>query len=363
MNRKKIQRMSFAVLMAILLSLPWISRTEAKEGALKAQEWKYSCFLPPRQWSNWCNSWLLDEIEKRTDGKIKIQYYVAQALGKAVEHYSMVSTGRVEMGEFTTGFGPGVFPLSSVLQLPFSWNNSLLGSVVANELLKKGYLDDTYRKDVKVIALNLTETLKIWTLKPVSSMDGLKGLRLRVAGGLDAQTIGALGAAAISMPLPEVYPALEKGVLDGGVFGFRTGMDFKYPEVTNYVMDVPICIAVHMNIMNKKLWDSLPKDTQATLDQLFSEYVFHWSNTIDLLEEEAKDIAVEKFGVKIAKLPAAEIDKMKAATAHVKDEWIAEMEKKGLPGQKNYDALTTTMKNLGIILDQTWVTNRALGKK
>ena len=362
MNRKELRMALFAALLSVALSLPWISPAEAKDDTLKPQEWKYSCFLPPRQWSNWCNSWLLDQIEQRTNGKIKMKYYVAQALGKAAEHYSMVSTGRVEMGEFTTGFGPGVFPLSDVLQLPFNWTNSLLGSIVANEMLRKGYLDETFRRDVKVISLNLTETLKIWTLKPVSSMEGLKGLRLRVAGGLDAQTIGALGAAAISMPLPEVYPALEKGVLDGGVFGFRTGMDFKYPEVTKYVIDVPICIAVHMNIMNKKLFDSLPKATQATLDEIFNEFMFHWSNTIDILEQDAKDIAVEKFGVKIATLPPGEIDKMKAATARVKDEWIAEMEKKGLPGQKNYDALITTMRNLGIILDQTWVKNRALGK-
>lgn len=363
MNPKKIKLMSFVVLLAVVLALPWIPQAQAKEKVLKAQEWKYSCFLPPRQWSNWCNCWLLDQIEQRTGGKIKIKYYVAQALGKAPEHYSMVSTGRVEMGEFTTGFGPGVFPLCSVLQIPFMWERSLPGSLVANELLRNGYLDETLRRDVKVIALNLTETLKIWTLKPVTTMAGLKGLRLRVAGGLDAETTKALGAAAIQMPLPEVYPALEKGVLDGGVFGFRTGMDFKYPEITKYVMDIPICIAVHMNIMNKKLWDSLPDDTQKILDQIFREMVIHWSSTIDILEEDAKRIAAEEFGVKIADLPKAEVDKMKAATAGVKDDWIAEMEKKGLPGQKTYDAFMTTTKNLGIILDQTWVKNRAIGEK
>jgi len=47
--------------------------------------------------------------------------------------------------------------------------------------------------------------------------------------------------------------------------------------------------------MKKKLWDSLPKGTQETLDELFREFMFHWSNTIDILEQDAKDIAVEKF--------------------------------------------------------------------
>jgi hypothetical protein len=58
----------------------------------------------------------------------------------------------------------------------------------------------------------------------------------------------------------------------------------------------------------------------------------------------------------------AEVEKIKAATSRVKDDWVANMEKKGLPGKKNYDAMITSMKNHGIILDQEWVKNRALAK-
>ena len=74
MNPKKIKLMSFVVLLAVVLALPWIPQAQAKEKVLKAQEWKYSCFLPPRQWSNWPNSWLLDQIEEKTEGKIKMKY-------------------------------------------------------------------------------------------------------------------------------------------------------------------------------------------------------------------------------------------------------------------------------------------------
>jgi TRAP-type C4-dicarboxylate transport system substrate-binding protein len=360
MNAKRV--MVFWVLVALGLAVPVVSQPVSSKAPIKEQVWRYSNFLPPSHFSNWTNSWLLDEIEKRTGGKIKCRMFVAEALGKAAEHYSMVVTGRVEMGEIITGFAPGTFPLCEVLQLPFNWNSALEGSIVANDLLRKGFLDETLRKDAKVIAMNLTVPLKIWTKKPVSTLDGLKGLRLRVAGGLDIRTVEALGAAAISMPLPEVYPALERGVVDGGLYSFENAMIFKYAEATKHVMDVPCGYAVRIVLMNRKLWDSLPRNVQATLDEVFRYYEIHWGETYDILEQKYKQNIIKQYGVTVADLLPGEFDKMKAATTQVKDNWIANMKNKGLPGQENYDALTTSMKNFGIILDQTWVKNRALAK-
>ena len=358
----KRNAMAFVILVFLGLTMPMTSQPVQSKAPLKEQSWRYSNFLPPSHWYNWVNRWVLDEIEKRTDGKIKTKMFVGEALGKAAEHYSMVMSGRVEMGEIVTGFAPGVFPLSSVLQLPFNWKTALEGSIVANDLLRKGFLDETYRKHVKIIALNVTVSHKIWTKKPVSSLDQFKGLRLRVAGGLDIQNLQALGAAAIAMPLPEVYPALERGVIDGGVYTFESASIFKYAEVTKYVMDVPICYAVHMIIMNKKVWDSLPKNIQATLDELFRETEIHWGATYDILEQEFKQNIITRYGLTVADISPDEFNKMKAATAKVKDDWIADMQKKGLPGQENYDALLTSIKNHGFLLGQTWVKNRALAK-
>jgi TRAP-type C4-dicarboxylate transport system substrate-binding protein len=229
-------------------------------------------------------------------------------------------------------------------------------------LLRKGYLDETLTRDVKVISLNLTETLKIWTTKPVQTLAELKGLQLRVSGGLDAKAVEALGAVPIMMPLPEMYPALSKGVISGVVTGITTGMDFKLHEATKYIMDVPASIAVHMHIMNKKLWNSLSLNTQQILEQIFRENETHWSVTIDTLESRARAVVRERFGVNVYEPPASEVEKIRNATKGVTDEWIAEMEKKGLPGRKTYEAMLESMRNNGIILDQTWVTNRAVKK-
>ena len=362
-TKKVIVVLSLATVVFLGLSLQAMSQTKAPAAApSKAQAWKFSNYLPPPHWSNWCNSWLLDAIEKRTNGKIKVRLFVAEALGKAAEHYNMVSSGRVEIGETVTGFAPGTFPLAGVLQLPFTWKNSLEGSMAANDLFQKGFLDETLRKDVKLIGLNLTVPLKIWTKKPVDTLEGLRGLRLRVAGGLDIQTVEALGANAIAMPLPEVYPALEKGVIDGGVYGYDNAAVFKYAEAVKNVMDVPAGYAVHMYIMNKKLWDSLPKNTQVVLEGVFKDAAIHWANTYDGLDADYKQDVIKHNGVVVANVSPAEYEKMRAATARVKDGWIADMKNKGLPGQENYDALQTTMKDLGIIPDQSWVKNRAMVK-
>ena len=164
------------------------------------------------------------------------------------------------------------------------------------------------------------------------------------------------------MPFAEVYPALEKGIIDGGLYSFESAATFKYAEATKYVMDVPVGYAVHMWIMNKKLWDSQPKDIQAVLEGIFREAPIHWGNTYDTLEENFEQDVIKRYNVTVASVSPAEYEKMRAATMKVKDGWIADMKKKGLPGQENYDALQATMRDLAIIPDQSWVKNRALVK-
>ena len=362
-SRKVMFVLACAVVLILGLSFEAMSQSKAPSSAAsKQQTWRFSNYLPPPHWSNWCNSWLLDAIEERTKGRIKTRLFVAEALGKAAEHYSMVASGRVEMGEIVTGFVPGTFPLASVMQLPFTWKTSIDGSMAATDLFRKGYLDETLRKDVKMFKINTTVPLKIWTKKPVSTLEGLKGLRLRVAGGLDVQTVEALGANAISMPLPEVYPALEKGVIDGGLYSFESAATFKYAEATKCVMDVPAGYAVHMWIMNKKLFDSQPKDIQAILEGIFRDAPIHWGNTYDTLEENFRQDIIKRYNVVVANVSPAEFEKMRTATLKVKDGWLADMKKRGLPGQENYDALQASMRDLAIIPDQSWVKNRAMAK-
>ncbi len=359
MNTKKL-----VFLVGILVLGFAVLASSQPKSTIKEQVWRFSNFLPPGHWSNWCNSFLLDEIEKRTNGKIKTRLFVGEALGKAAEHYNMVITGRAEIGELTTGFAPGTFPLCDVLKLPFNWNSALEGSLVAGKLLRSGYLDETLRKDVKTIAINMTIPLKIWTKKPVTTFEGLKGLRLRVSGGLDIQTIEALGVNAIAMPLPEVYPALEKGVIDGGVYGEENAVDFKFAEVVKNVIDLPLCYAVHLIFLNKKVWDSLPKNVQSNLEEAFYEEELHWGSTVDVLtREKFIPILKEKYNYNVIHFPPSEVEKVKAAVSRVKDDWIASMEKKGLPGKKNYDEMISIMKRYGIINNQTWVKNRALVTK
>lgn len=359
MDAKKM--VLLVVLVVLGLAIPVASQSVSSKGPLKEQVWNFSDALPPSHWSNLTYSYLLDEIEKRTDGKIKCKLYVSETLGKAAEHYRMVMSRRVEMGAGATGY-IGAFPLSGVLQLPFTWNSALEGNIVASDLLREGFLDETLRRDVKIIAINVTVPLKIFTKKPVSTLDGLKGLRIRVAGGLDTQTMEALGTTVIAMPPSELYQALERGVIDGGVYSFESAAIFRLAEVTKYVMDVPAGYAVNLMMMNKELWESLPLNIQATLDQCFRHVGVQWAVTYDTLEQQFKQRIVKEFGITVADLRPGELDKMKAATARVKNDWIADMKKKGLPGEKNYEALINSMKNYGFILSQTWVKNRALQK-
>jgi hypothetical protein len=67
MNAKKMMVFGVLIFMVLGLTTPAVSQPAASKVPVKEQLWRFSNFLPPGHWSNWCNSFLLDEIEKRTN--------------------------------------------------------------------------------------------------------------------------------------------------------------------------------------------------------------------------------------------------------------------------------------------------------
>ena len=105
-------------------------------------------------------------------------------------------------------------------------------------------------------------------------MEDLKGMKIRCTG-TSAKVVSALGATPVAMPQNETYDALQKGVVDGLVSPMEALKGWKFAEVTkctteNYGSSYSIAFFV---AMNKKKWDSLPKDVQETIQKVNKEWI------------------------------------------------------------------------------------------
>jgi len=139
------------------------------------------------------------------------------------------------------------------------------------------------------------------------------------------------------MTAGDVYMGLDRGVIDGAITGYPAAFSRKWYEVAKYVLWTPVNSSCKAILMNKKVWNSMPPDVQANIEQAIQEYKFE-----HLKFYAPKDIqAVADFkakGADVYSLSASEVAKWQTLSASIVDKWIAAQEAKGNPA-KNMIAL------------------------
>jgi TRAP-type C4-dicarboxylate transport system substrate-binding protein len=293
----------------------------------------YSCFFPPTHiQSKLAEAWS-KEVEKRTKGRVKVEYYPGQTLTKAAQTYDGVVQGLSDIGFSLFGYTRGRFPLMEVVDLPLGYPDGVVATKVVNAVYEKFRPKEL--KDVEVMYLHAHGPGLLHTKdKPVKTMADLKGLKIR-SHGFSAKTVKALGGTPVAMPMPETYQSLQKGVVDGAVYPLEANKGWKLGEVVkyatlNYAMAYTTGFYV---VMNKAKWNSLPKDIQKIIKQINKEWITkHGQAWVD------SDIEGSKFliskGGKLIELSPAEAKKWVATVQPVLDEYAKEAAAKGLPGKE-----------------------------
>jgi TRAP-type C4-dicarboxylate transport system substrate-binding protein len=147
--------------------------------------------------------------------------------------------------------------------------------------------------------------------------------------GRPADIIKAMGATPVALEMGDVYDACQRGLLDG-VYdameiwkGFRLGDVLKYGYLSQRGAGSIFTFYV---AMNKRKWDSLPKDVQKIMTDTAEEWVDKHAVTTLQADQAGMDYLVSKGG-KVLTLPDAELKKMKAAVQPVIDDYMKSMDK------------------------------------
>ena len=252
---------SFFLAVALLISMALLTSGVPASAQDSKLHIKFSTWHPPAS-REVTTVWIpmLEELQKRSNGRITYTMYAGGALGKGPEHFDIVKKGLADMGYFTATWTPGKFPLTDVLSLAAWVDGKDLATNIGNEMLHK-VLDKEFQ-DVKVIELNGCIQAFLWTTKPVKSLEDLKGKKIRSPGGMQTTYIKALGAEPVFMPLGDVYMAMDTGTIDGLVTCPPLILAFKLHEVAKHAVKATFGCVSEGVIMNKKTWDKTPPDLQ-----------------------------------------------------------------------------------------------------
>ena len=209
------------------------------------------------------------KVEAATKGRVKINVYPSQTLAKITDCWKAVRSGVADIGWCHHGMWTDMTPLAEVITLPMMPIPSAeKGSEVLWKLYEKYPSIQKEFADVKPLFLFITDSFTLVTSKKqVKTMEDIKGLKIRMGGGPQSEQIRALGAMPILVGMPEVYVALDNGVVDGAGLPWEAILSYRFYEVAKKYTLVPLS-ASHLSMaMNKDKWAKLPKDIQ---DQIMS---------------------------------------------------------------------------------------------
>ena len=273
------------------------------------------------------------EVEARSNGRVTVQVFPAMQLGgKPADLYGQARDGVVDIVWTLPGYSPGRFPLTEVFELPFVCVDAESTSQALTMFHRK-WMRDEYR-DTHPLVFHATAPNHIHTVdRQVRTLEDLNGLEVRAASQTVAAMLEALGAVPVGMPVPQVYEALARGVVDGAWLPWTIMRPFRLHEVTRYHTEVSLGCTPFVLTMNKARYGGLPADVRQILDDTTGMALARRLGRLWQEDEEAgRDIAVER-GHLIMPLDAAERARWRTATASVADSWVAKVDAMGYDGR------------------------------
>lgn len=303
-------------------------------------------FLPPQATmpAKALQPWA-DKIKADSGGRIAVEMYPAMQLGgKPGDLVDQAKDGVVDIVWTVIGYTPGRFPKSEAFELPFMMTNGEATSVAFYDYYEKHL--KTEFKDYHVLTVHTHGPGLLHTIesKPITSLESMKGLKLRGTSKVVNQMLEAMGASPIGMPVTAVPESLSKSVIDGTVIPWEVTPSVKIAELApNHTMfsgKHGLYTATFLFAMNKDSYEALPDDLKKVIDKNSGRDLARtFGKVMDDGDTTAKAIA-DKAGNKTIVLDETETTRWKKAGEAVTANWIKDMDKKGLDGTSLYKDAT-----------------------
>jgi TRAP-type transport system periplasmic protein len=204
-------------------------------------------------------------VEQKTAGKVKVEIYPANQLGKEREQFEGVKLGTIEMCMIADGPIAGFFPEIMIIGIPYLYSNE----AVAWRSLDSSFGRDLFeemRKKTGVRTLGIGENgFRNFTnrVRPIRTPDDLKGLKIRtMENPAHMAMVKALGASPTPIAWGEVYMALQQGVVDGQENPVSVIQVAKFNEVQKYLTLDGHVYSILPILMNDKFFSSLSPEIQ-----------------------------------------------------------------------------------------------------
>lgn len=314
------KRIVFNLFLAVLLAGIGLS-VGAKPAAPETTRWKVGIVSAEGTYGTKTLKWWADEVTKRTNGLLKIEAYIGGSSPyKPGESLKSLRENLMEGAE-VWGWGVGgEVPEIKVIDLP----GFISGGLVFREKVARDFESDMAtilaKHNAYLYGFAQSSPRNVYIKKPANSLAEIKGRKLRAAGKEEQELTNSMEAVGTVMPGPEIYSALQHGVIDGVWHIDDSVLSNKWYEVLKYIVKLDWGGSGVYFCLNKTALDALPKDVRKVVIDLqpnFRDKMFEYLATATT---DSRAILLNK-GMKEIPWPTPDMDKMTKLSKTVARDW------------------------------------------
>jgi TRAP-type C4-dicarboxylate transport system substrate-binding protein len=288
-----------------------------------------------------------EELEKRTNGRYRVEFAWSGAMGPFDGHYDLVKNHVADIAFFTVT-PPAPLNLAQISSMPWNLPEPEKSLTAFWDLYKQGWFDEEFSEVHPLLVWNGTGSA-LFSSKPINSVADLKGTKIATSVDYVISFLEQVGSTPVVLLPPEQYGALEKGTVDGTWLVWAAYLPFQFQDVCKYAIEpvfgnMGCCVA-----MNNDTYDSMPDDVKAIVDQLSEEVLL--PETIAGYENSAaaaKD-AVTSSGGAIATWPDSDYAIFDEKVGPYWEEWFTKMEADGYSSVREVaKAYYDILKGMGV---------------
>lgn len=281
------------------------------------------------------------EVKEKTEGRVEIVVHGGSALASPPDTYDAVVSGVAGMGFVLPAYTPGRFPMSQILEYPFMFETSLQANMVASEMTPT--LREHEYTDTELLWFGGTDLGHILLKSRVDSLADLKGTKLRSPGPIYNDVIEKLGGVEVSLPVSDLYDAMDRGIVNGTVMAPSALISFRLMEVTEQIIEMNMYATPLILFANKDLWNKVSDADQKIIMDIVNTFPKRFGDQYDGEVAHAMGLAKEK-GKEITTFSDADMAEFHAIVEPMIKGWVKELDDAGKPGTELYNIAVEAAK-------------------
>lgn len=287
--KKLLLLVAMAILIGMFVSGGYALAGSESKANVKTITLNYAAVNPMTGFEGKVFQWAFDEVEKRTEGRVKIQVFPSGTLLGFKEQLEGVQRGAADIGNISGAWFPKQVPYEAIINTPtFAPNAEWIRQTTNWVKAYWDYWDSTpaLRDEMK----RWKQT--IWVAVPfgpydifskvmLNSLEDFKGIRIRAVGLKAEYLFSPFKAIPVNIRPPEVYSAMQKGICEAAFVGIAWGDDYGIAEVSPYLIKTSGSYGGSLRTLALSALDKMTPADRETFMAIGRELSYRYAKAVD----------------------------------------------------------------------------------